>query len=755
MALLNYAVSLTDLQNKGGLNYSQMSNWNDNDKLKLILTGDKHIITHGVDLLADYANGVRGLVPAYDSDLNSNYGILTKEGWTVLTTDYLPISTSITNDDGLIPTNKAVMTYVGDFVKAAETMRFMGVISLDNEGNYSYVKVGESETQSGFPTTCQVGDTYRVGTNGTYAGVLCEAGDILICIKDGSENLNNTDYWTVVQTNIGGTEEITLNGSTTPLKVYSNGGSGLSFYAPTNIGSAEDILISDGSTPVWKSPSQITVGVAKTLDSAPSLSTSNGTEIKVTVGDKPSDAFTVPFATEASHALIATEASKLKNVLTIGNGLKLSDGTESYDGYAAKTLLLKPATTTTLGGVIVNDPDYLTLSEDGSLTFNKTALEGLVGGQVTAAKYTLSAENIENGVNLKLSGTLGDSTVPIKGSGNIGVGILDSDPTVVTVSLNEATNSYYGGIKIGYNTDEANKKYAIQLEDGKAYVHVPWTDTNNTWRAVNVNNNELFGTSVVENNILNFVDSESIQVNITEANAISFTTKLNSDAGLEIVSGKGIGLKATGVTANSYGPTANITQSSGTNATINVPVITVDKYGRITQAESYSFTAVDTIYTNGTGLSLLGNTFSLNKATDNTLGGIQVGYTESGQNYAVKLDDSGNAYVNVPWQNTNTNREIKVGNETILESNNLGSLTFNGNDKTTVSGSNGIINISSTWRDIFVGETSIGDQSLKFVPTGDIYVKSDVKEDNIYELSFGLSWYNISAGTEGEYEYVQ
>lgn len=40
------------------------------------------------------------------------------------------------------------------------------------------------------------------------------------------------------------------------------------------------------------------------------------------------------------------------------------------------------------------------------------------------------------------------------------------------------------------------------------------------------------------------------------------------------------------------------------------------------------------------------------KATDSSLGLVQVGYTTSGRNYAVSLDTDGNAYVNVPWENT-------------------------------------------------------------------------------------------------------
>ena len=48
----------------------------------------------------------------------------------------------------------------------------------------------------------------------------------------------------------------------------------------------------------------------------------------------------------------------------------------------------------------------------------------------------------------------------------------------------------------------------------------------------------------------------------------------------------------------------------------------------------------------------INNTFSLKAATSSELGGIKTGYTSSGKNYAIKLDSSNNAYVNVPWENT-------------------------------------------------------------------------------------------------------
>jgi len=49
-----------------------------------------------------------------------------------------------------------------------------------------------------------------------------------------------------------------------------------------------------------------------------------------------------------------------------------------------------------------------------------------------------------------------------------------------------AANGTRGGIQIGFTTDGSNRNYAVLLSNEKAYVNVPWTDTN-TWRPVQDN----------------------------------------------------------------------------------------------------------------------------------------------------------------------------------------------------------------------------------------------------------------------------
>lgn len=52
------------------------------------------------------------------------------------------------------------------------------------------------------------------------------------------------------------------------------------------------------------------------------------------------------------------------------------------------------------------------------------------------------------------------------------------------------------------------------------------------------------------------------------------------------------------------------------------------------------------------GIAVNANNYSLPASSSSALGGIKVGYTTSDKNYAVRLDSSNNAYVNVPWANT-------------------------------------------------------------------------------------------------------
>lgn len=88
-----------------------------------------------------------------------------------------------------IATTAFVTTAVNNVLGASDAMVFKGTL-------------GSGGTVTALPASHAVGDTYKVITAGTYAGVACEVGDMLICITKGTAA--NDAHWTVVQANIDG-----------------------------------------------------------------------------------------------------------------------------------------------------------------------------------------------------------------------------------------------------------------------------------------------------------------------------------------------------------------------------------------------------------------------------------------------------------------------------------------------------------------------------------------------------------------------
>lgn len=61
---------------------------------------------------------------------------------------------------------------------------------------------GVVDSQHDLPTTHTVGWVYKVGEAGTYAGVVCEVGDTIVCVSSGTSASNGD--WYVLQANIDG-----------------------------------------------------------------------------------------------------------------------------------------------------------------------------------------------------------------------------------------------------------------------------------------------------------------------------------------------------------------------------------------------------------------------------------------------------------------------------------------------------------------------------------------------------------------------
>lgn len=235
-------------------------------------------------------------------------------------------------------------------------------------------------------------------------------------------------------------------------------------------------------------------------------------------------------------------------------------------------------------------------------------------------------------------------------------------------SIPQASSSALGGIKIGYSDN--GKNYAVELDSsGKAYVNVPWTDTNTTYNVATTSANGLMSSS----------DKSKLDGIQAGADAVSFSRSLSS--------GTKIGtININGTNTDIYAPTAGepVKYGVATSTTLGLVRIGYPESGKNYPVELNSsnqmyvnvpWTDSNTTYSAGTGLSLSGTTFSLRKATPTTLGGVKVSSTEististvaattfgsQSRIYPVQLAyPSGSAGIDgnkvlsvyVPWENT-------------------------------------------------------------------------------------------------------
>lgn len=333
MALLNFANTYAEIS--GNLSLPESTS---GDFVKLFFSKDGHIISHGKDFTPTFTPNMRGLVPISSGKATEIFrGNAT---WAEITTADLPIASSISDaiTNGTASTTilntQQIVEYVGNAFAANNAMRYKGTITYSN-GNYTTHTVAGVEVQ-GFPTKCEVGDTYRVTSQGTYAGQTCSAGDLLICIQDGTgSGLNTAAYWTAVEANINGQVKHTVNG--TSIYVYSNSTNTFTIYAPTTGGTQGQVLLSNGSAaPTWAAQSTLVVG----------------------------------------------EAKKVSNALSLGVGLTFGTTGVTYNGSAARTISLVAATTTTIGGVIVDKDSKnktISVTSAGSIYLTKQNIINALG----------------------------------------------------------------------------------------------------------------------------------------------------------------------------------------------------------------------------------------------------------------------------------------------------------------------------------------------------------------------------------------
>lgn len=421
MALLNFATSYNGVADKLKLAPSETG-----DYIKLYFTKDGHIITHGID----YIPWGTGVIPI----------------------DKLPVNNTVADNKHLWD-SKTILDKINQSFTANDAMRFKGTIGLTSANNYIINGTGAE-----FPSkTAKVGDTYRVVTAGWYAGVQCEVGDLLICIRADSTGKNTA--WTVAQTNINGQIYHTING--VQKGFYSNDTSTFSIFAPTTAGALGQVLTSRGgnSAPIWTNQSEIIAGGL----------------------------------TDAAKKALFTTLTYINDVLTVTIG-----GTT------------KTATIHGRRAVNVNSTEVLSISNSTALNFKN--------GNGISFTWDSVNKNLSVNANTNFSTDLGNKNYAVKVASNqqLYVNVPWANTTYGVVS--KAANGLAPQLINTNKTFIGQSFYLLASSDGQAtpsWYKLPSNAFLNTWRTIKV------GGVSIGNKTLNFMPTGDIYVKTADQNSTS------------------------------------------------------------------------------------------------------------------------------------------------------------------------------------------------------------------------------------------
>lgn len=271
------------------------------------------------------ASSAKKLTTSAGSNTNPIYftdGVPKATGYTFTTAT--PTSSSA---DSTIPTSKAVYSAISAGIAANDAMVFKGTIGPSG-ADRTILPVPIDKYSAGW--------TYRVVGIGTYAGQVCEAGDLIICIKDANgtgTSVVNSD-WTVVQTNIdgavlsdsasvgSGTQGVYLKDHKLQPMTYTLAKSVPSNAVFTDTNTTYTLSAASNAVTLTPSTGSANKVTFKTADASLALSTTSNT---IT--------FTPKDATSSLHGLMTAKDKVKLDTFTLDNGIK-----EAYLNWGGRNI---------------------------------------------------------------------------------------------------------------------------------------------------------------------------------------------------------------------------------------------------------------------------------------------------------------------------------------------------------------------------------------------------------------------------------
>ncbi len=549
-------------------------------------------------------------------------------------TNFVQIPTAPTPANNSNDTSVATTAFVMNAFTANDAMVFKGTI-------------GTGGTVTALPATHKQGWTYRVITAGTYAGKVCEIGDMIICVTDGTAASN--DHWTVVQTNIDGavtgpasatTEAIAIFNGTTG-KIIKNSAKTITTATPAAASTSATIPTSNavwsaitGASGYGKTGTVTSVQVQATSPVVSSSSAATSTSLSTTIslangyGDTKN-----PYAAKTPNYVLAGPSSGTATAVPSFRALvaadipsltksKISDFPTNISAFTNDSGYLTSYTetdpTVPAWAKTTNKPSY-TASEVGAMA-------------TTHAANAITSTDIANW-NAKTSNVGTVTSVRVQATAPI----VSSSSAAATTSLNTT---------ISLAATSAN--YVIAGPSSGTATAVP------TYRklvAADIPSLTKSKISDFPTNVSAFTNDSGYLTSFTEtdptvpawAKATSKPTYTASE----------VGAAATSHTHGNLSNDGKITTTATIASGDKLVIVDSDSTAasKITGSSITFGTSTTTFLSNkGTWVTPSG-TYSLPLAASGTRGGIQIGYSESGTNYAVKLS-SEKAYVTVPWTDT-------------------------------------------------------------------------------------------------------
>ena len=280
--------------------------------------------------------------------------------------------------------------------------------------------------------------------------------------------------------------------------------------------------------------------------------------------------------------ILTTNASvtNLHSYLTIKtNGPLTGAPTNKSEGLV--TLGINSADASNLGVVYLSDSTSSTLDASSHHAASSKAVKDAMDKAVSA--YNLANSKTNN------TGTVTSIT---PGIGLTNGTTKNSITTSGTLNLKSASATELGGIQIGYSDN--NRNYGVLLDNNKAYVHIPWTDTTYTLsskgsNASNANDNN--------NPYIQIGNNANQKIKITGRGKTSVTR--TSDQEITINSTWPTLSDLSGISSITYSGTApsgayfvSSTTASGNTVSVNYGILSGSKHITVSKATNSNNIAI-------------------------------------------------------------------------------------------------------------------------------------------------------------------